>query len=161
MKRLSFAFIVCLFFSCKTTTWYISRHAEKADNSANPPLSARGEQQAIALRDYLNGKSITTIYSTAFIRTRSTAAPTSAQTGVAIKTYTPPMPSTVFIDSLKALRGNALIVGHSNTVDDLVNGLMSRQTLTDLADSEYGDVFIVKKKGSKTSFERIKLTIAN
>jgi hypothetical protein len=50
-----------------------------------------------------------------------------------------------------------LVVGHSNTVDDIVNGLTGRAEMTDLADNEYGNAFIVKRKGSSYTFERIKV----
>jgi len=147
---------ISFLLSCKTTTWYISRHAEKADNSANPPLSSEGQKQALDLRDYLTGKNIKKIYATNFIRTQSTAQPTSQLFGVAIQTYTPPAPSTVFIDSLRAINsGNALVVGHSNTVDDIVNGLMGTNTMTDIPETEYGSLFIVKRKGSNYSFQKI------
>jgi broad specificity phosphatase PhoE len=156
MKKLLLLLTVVFLFSCKTTTWYISRHAEKADNSANPQLSAEGQKQALDLRDYLTGKNIKKIYATNFIRTQSTAQPTSQLFTVAIQTYTPPAPSSAFIDSLKAINsGNALVVGHSNTVDDIVNGLMGTNTMTDIPETEYGSLFIVKRKGSNYSFQKI------
>ena len=156
MNKLFYLLAVVLLTSCKTTTWYISRHMEKADNSANPPLSTEGEKQALDLRDYLTGKNIKKIYATNFIRTQSTAQPTSQLFNVPIQTYTPPVPSTVFLDSLKNMNsGNALVVGHSNTVDDIVNGLMGTNTMTDIPETEYGSLFIVKRKGSNYSFQKI------
>ena len=53
--------------------------------------------------------------------------------------------------------GNVLVVGHSNTVDDIVNGLMGISEFSDLPDTEYGSLFIVKKKGNKYSVEKIKV----
>lgn len=156
MNKFFYPLAIVLLLSCKTTTWYISRHAQKADNSANPPLSAEGQKQALDLKDYLTGKNIKKIYATNFIRTQSTAQPTSQLFGVAIQTYTPPVPSSVFLDSLRAINnGNALVVGHSNTVDDIVNGLMGTNTMTDLAETEYGNLFIVKRRGSNYTFQKI------
>jgi hypothetical protein len=47
-----------------------------------------------------------------------------------------------------------LVVGHSNTVDDIVNGLMGVKTLSDLPETQYGDLFIVKRKKGRYSFEQ-------
>ena len=53
--------------------------------------------------------------------------------------------------------GSILIVGHSNTVDDILNGLKGEKIIQDLPDSQYGDLFIVQKKEglfkTKTSFK--------
>jgi broad specificity phosphatase PhoE len=157
LRTICFHFIFVLLLSCKTTTYYITRHAEKSgtDMTNNPPLSAEGEKQALDLKAYLTGKNIKSIFSTNFIRTRTTAQPTSTDINVPIGVYTQ---VNNLVDSLKATnKGNVLIVGHSNTVDDMVNRFMGAATLTDLADSEYGNLFIVKKKGTDYSFERIKV----
>ncbi|HEY0039475.1 MAG TPA: histidine phosphatase family protein [Flavisolibacter sp.] len=149
-------FIIFLFTSCKTTTYYISRHAERAGNMSNDPqLTAEGEKQALDLRDHLRGKSIKGIYSTNFARTKSTARPTSELYNLPVNIYSQ---ANTLIDSLKAVnKNNILILGHSNTVDDLVNRLTGTNTMTDLGDTEYGNLFIVRKKGSTYTFERIKV----
>ena len=47
------------------------------------------------------------------------------------------------------------MVGHSNTVDNLVNGLTGETTLSgDLPDSAYGDLFVVKRKGKTYEFDK-------
>lgn len=125
--------------------------------ATDPPLSAEGEKQALDLKAYLTGKNIKTIYSTNFIRTKATAQPTSQLFGVPIKTYNATA-TNALVDSLKKITdGNVLIIGHSNTVDDIANGLMGSNVMSDLADNEYGNLFIVKKKGNKYSFERIQV----
>lgn len=152
-------FIVSLFLlSCKTTTYYITRHAEKLNTiTSDPALSAEGEKQALNLKEYLKGKGIKTIYSTNFIRTKSTAQPTSLLFGVPVKIYNPAQ-SKELVESLKKITaGNVLIVGHSNTVDDIANGLTGINNMTDLADDEYSNLFIVKQRGRKYSFKRIKV----
>lgn len=153
-------FAIALFFlSCKTTTYYITRHAEKAGNNmtTDPPLTADGQKQALDLKAYLKGKKIRAIYATNYIRTKATAQPTSSLFGLPVTLYN--LSATgALIDSLKKnINGNVLIVGHSNTVDDIANGLTGTNHMTDLADNEYGNLFIVKKKGASYSFKRIKL----
>lgn len=151
-----------IFISCKTTTYYIVRHAEKEGGAtmamtADPPLSAEGQKQALDLKNFLRNKNIKTIYSTNYARTVATAEPTRLLYGVTLKTYDP-RKNDQLVQELKVISdGNVLVVGHSNTVDDVVNGLMGTSELTDLPDTEYGSIFIVKKKGNTYAVEKTKL----
>lgn len=147
--------------SCKATTYYIVRHAEKESSttmsstsmSGDVPLSEAGKQRAQALKDLLQRENIKHIFSTNYIRTKSTAQPLADAIQVPVEIYDPK--DQQFISKLKLVNGNALVVGHSNTVDDLVNELTGKKEINgDLADSEYGDLFIVRKKGNKLTFEK-------
>lgn len=142
--------------SCSSTNYYIVRHAEKVPSdgmmSSDVPLSEAGKARAAALYGALNNKNIKTIYATPYLRTQGTAQPLSTAIGVPVQTYKPG--DTAFIQQLKGLTNNVLVVGHSNTVDDIVNGLTGKSLLKDLPDTQYGDLFIVKKKGGKYSFEQ-------
>lgn len=154
-------FLAVVLFSCKTTSYYIVRHAEKENSTAmststmttDVPLSEAGKQRAQALKELLVKENIKYVFSTNYIRTKSTAQPLVDIIHIPIEIYDPKDPH--FASKLKALNGNALIVGHSNTVDDLVNELTGRKEIpADLQDSEYGDLFVVKKKGKQITFER-------
>jgi broad specificity phosphatase PhoE len=124
---------------------------------SDPPLSAEGEKQAVDLKTFLQNKSIKSIYSTNYARTIATAEPTRQAFGVNLKIYDPKN-TAQFVEELKNIsNGNVLVVGHSNTVDDVVNGLLGETKMTDLPDTAYGNVFIVRKKGSSFSFERLKV----
>lgn len=158
--RIIFILLTLLSISCSTTTYYITRHAEKADNTTDPPLSANGLLQAQNLKNYLAHKNIQAIYSTNFKRTRGTAKPLSDATGASITLYSP-MQQSQLVDSLKGITKNVLIVGHSNTVDDIVDRFMGVETMSDLSDLEYGDLFIVKKKGDRFRFQKIKVPEAS
>jgi phosphohistidine phosphatase SixA len=58
---------------------------------------------------------------------------------------------------LHSVKGDILIVGHSNTVDDIVNKLSGRKDVpADLKDSEYDNLFILKGKSGKLQFTRRK-----
>ena len=152
MARIFHALLIVFFFtSCKTTTYFISRHAERAGTMSNDPqLTPEGEKQALDLRDYLKDKNIRGVYSTNFNRTRATARPTSEHFNLPVNIYNPQQANTM-LDSLKANnKNNILIVGHSNTVDDIVNRLTETAAFQDLPETTYGKLYIVRKKGKKT-----------
>jgi 2,3-bisphosphoglycerate-dependent phosphoglycerate mutase len=151
--------LVIVFSSCSKTTYYVVRHAEKAaaapGMTSDVPLSAKGDDRAKQLREILKDKKISFIYSTQTIRTTSTAKPLSDAISVPIQIYNSKDTSNTLINQLKAIeKKNVLVVGHSNTVDDIVNKLTGRQILSDLADSVYNNLFIVKKVGKRFKFTR-------
>lgn len=161
MNKLIFILGVLFLLSCKTTTYYVVRHAEKetattmsnTTMTSDVPLSAVGKQRAEALKDLLGKENIKHIYSTNFIRTKSTVQPLADAIQVPIEIYD--LKDPAFISKLKSIDGNVLIVGHSNTVDDLVNELSGTKEINgDLPDSEYGDLFVVNKRGDKFTFEK-------
>jgi broad specificity phosphatase PhoE len=161
MKNLIFIFICLYCLSC-TRSIYVVRHAEKiastdslAKMMANdPPLSEAGKVRALVLKEELNNKHIRHIYATNTIRTRSTAEPLSRVKKIKIELY-------ANIDSLvqliRSAKGNVLIVGHSNTVDDIVNKLCGEKKIAaDLTDSEYDNLFVIKYRGKKIRFAQRK-----
>ena len=157
MKYILPAFLLIL-VSC-SHTYYIVRHAEKETQitgtnmmSNDPPLSAAGADRAETLKNVLMNKKIHYIFSTNTIRTKTTAQPLADHLGLKIETYKP-IPDSAFINQLRLLKKNVLIVGHSNTVDDIVNMLCDKKEISgDLKDSEYDNLFIVKKKGKHYIF---------
>jgi len=160
MKFLLIFFSLALLLTSCSQTFYIVRHAEKAaagNNTAmmsdNPPLTEAGKERAEALKNLLKPKKIGTVFSTNTLRTKSTAEPTRAYFNLVTETYLP-VPDSSFIIRLKSLKKNSLIVGHSNTIDDIVNKLCGSTKIPgDLAETEYDNLFVVKKKGRKMSFE--------
>lgn len=157
MNKLLFIVISLFLFSCKTTTFFVVRHAEKettATMTNDVPLSLQGKQRAEALKDLLLKKNIRFIYATNYIRTKSTAQPLAEAIKIPIQIYD--VHDTNFVSKIKNNNaGNVLIVGHSNTVDDIVNQLEGKIVIpADLPDSEYGDLFVVKKRGHHFSFEK-------
>jgi broad specificity phosphatase PhoE len=161
MRHLFILVLIVVVSSCSKTTYYIVRHAEKVTAAANMStdvsLTTDGEQRAINLKNLLLNKNIGYIFSTSTIRTTSTANPLSAATGVPVQLYNHRDTLNQFILRLKTIKKkNVLIVGHSNTVDDLVNKLMSQSLLKDLQETEYDNLFIVNRKGKKYFFEQKK-----
>jgi 2,3-bisphosphoglycerate-dependent phosphoglycerate mutase len=151
-------FIIISLSSCATTNYYVVRHAEKEATSSSMmstdvPLTQVGSERAEALKTLLQNQNIQRIFSTNYIRTTSTAKPLSDATGVSIEHYKPG--DTLFFNQLRNIKErNILIVGHSNTVDDLINGITGVTQLQDLPETQYGDLFIIKKKGNKYKLEQ-------
>lgn len=163
-KTVLYLFFLITFSSCSSVKYYIVRHAEKETASTgtvmntpdDPPLSAAGRARAIDLREALKNKGIQYIFSTNTIRTISTAQPLEELQGrTKIETYNTRDSLDYFIDRVRGIqRGNVLIVGHSNTVDDIVNKLVGEiKVPKDLPDSEYDNLYIVTKKGNRYRFE--------
>jgi phosphohistidine phosphatase SixA len=80
--------------------------------------------------------------------------PLSSSIGLMIELYDPR--DTSFVTRLRKIeKGKVLVVGHSNTVDDIVNNLVGQTKISgDLPDSQYGDLFVVERKGKKYSFDK-------
>ena len=159
MVRFIFFLITVLLLSCTTTTYYIVRHAEKETTNnmtSDVPLSAAGKDRAIALKDKLKDQDIRHIFSTNYSRTLATAEPTREYFNTTIQLYDTRDTMDRFISMLKNIKeGNVLIVGHANTIDDIVNKLTGKNLIPgDLPNSEYGDLFIVKKSGNHFSLSK-------
>ena len=143
-------------------TYYIVRHAEKEQASGSnnmmsndPALSEAGKVRAIVLKEQLQNKHIRYIYSTNTLRTKSTAQPLSEAISVPVEAYSS---TDSLVEQLKKIKkGNVLVVGHSNTVDDIVNKLSGETKIqADLQDAQYDNLFIVKYKGKRITFVRHK-----
>jgi broad specificity phosphatase PhoE len=128
---------------------YIVRHAERADQSADSPLSTDGIGRSYKLRDMLRDADITRIFTSELRRTIETAAPLAS----AIK-MRPDQTPAGDVEGLAAKisasgpRDRVLVVGHSNTVPELLRALHVDASIT-IADDDYANLFIVvpRKEG--------------
>ena len=121
------------------------RHAEKAqDNPADPSLSEAGRRRALALATRLREEPLTAVYATQWLRTRQTAAPAADARGLPVRTYDAGEPAGELAARLRRdhRAGAVLVVGHSNTVPDLVAALC-RCEVAPIDESVYGDLFLV------------------
>jgi broad specificity phosphatase PhoE len=148
-RLLSIAIIFVLLCSC-TTKIYLVRHAEKLNNSANPPLSNIGQQRAIALRDSLIGKNIDSVFVSTYSRTQQTAQPLCNALHEEYIIYNADT-SLQLAMRLKNVSGkNILVVGHSTSIPAMVNAIANRQVA--IPDSIYNKMFIITiYRGFKTS----------
>ncbi len=138
--------------SCYTSKIYVVRHAERLDQSTDTPLSAAGLQRAQALADNLKNNNIDRIFGTKYQRNRQTAQVLCEVIGKPYEVYEP-HPTKIIVKTVEKIKNqNVLVVGHSDTVLEIVKGLGGSPTKTKIESSDYDNLFVitVKKTLGKT-----------
>jgi len=121
-------------------TVYVMRHLQKAEGT-DPPLSAEGAANAEALAARLANSGIKAIFATPTARAMQTGEPLAKALGLAVTPYDPRDPAAL-VKAASRMNGAVLIVGHSNTVPDIVARFGG--TPVALGEQDYGTVFVVK-----------------
>jgi broad specificity phosphatase PhoE len=147
----------------RAQTVFLVRHAERADTApgqpvmaaagADPELSAAGRARAESLASMLKDANVTGIFTTKFKRTIQTGEPLAKLLGIQV-TPLEPMDTAALLQKIKAAKGNVLVVGHSNTVPDLIKALGVADKIA-IGDTEFDNLFIVTP-GSQASFVRLR-----
>ena len=147
-RRSLFSLIFCLAWATPVVAQrapivvYVVRHAERAEDGTNdPPISADGERRARLLAAMLRDSGITHIYTTDYLRTRATAAPIARDAGLVPYVYDPGEPAAL-AGRLRATPGRHLVVGHSNSVPDLVVAL-GGDPHGEIAQDEYDRLYVL------------------
>jgi len=158
MKKIILAFVLMLglqqiSYAQKTLKVWIVRHAEKDTSDPkdkDPDLSNAGAQRAEALKKALKSQRLDTIYSTDYKRTKLTGFPLADITGISIQTYEPSK-GTQLVKSLKvnAAGKKILIIGHSNTILELIEAFGAKRPVPSISDDEYDYLFSLTVKGDK------------
>jgi phosphohistidine phosphatase SixA len=131
--------------AAQAPAYYVMRHLEKAEG-ADPALSAAGAANAQRLATWFEGRvRPRAIYVSPTRRARETAAPLAARFGLTPREYNP-ADTAALVAQIRAEPGPVLVVGHSNTVPDIVAGLGGTRPAP-LADTDYGTVWMVTKDG--------------
>jgi phosphohistidine phosphatase SixA len=143
----------------KPITIFLVRHAEKAAAPAqDPPLLEAGNARSQQLARILGKAGIKAIYTSQFLRTKQTAEPLAKQSGIIITTMPvrmdPSNPREVSRQSIRELADkvleasgeSVLIVGHSNTVPEVIR-MLGGDVAPTIDEKEYDDLFIVTVYG--------------
>jgi phosphohistidine phosphatase SixA len=158
MKKLLFLLLLAIglqqsTYAQKTLKVWIVRHAEKEvsdvqDNDTE--LSNAGAQRAEALKKELKGQRIDSIFSTDYKRTKFTGFPLADITGINMKIYNP-ADAEALVKSLKqnAAGKKVLIIGHSNTILELIEAFGAKRPVPSIGENEYDNIFLVTVKGDK------------
>lgn len=152
--RLSGLLVIALFalIACATTgtpaapATYVMRHLNTPAGERDPDLLPEGQRAAEALPAWFGLTRVRAIYVSDFRRTRQTAAPLAARLGLTPIVYDP-ADTPGLIARVRAGPQPALIVGHSNTVPDIVAGLGGTRP-EPLVHADFGDIWRIAADGA-------------
>lgn len=125
---------------------FVVRHLHTPRGERDPDLLPEGRRQAQLLADRLSGAPVRAIYVTDFRRTRQTAAPLAARLALTPIVYDP-ADTPGLVARVRAGPLPALIVGHSNTVPDIVAALGGARP-GPLVHEDFGDIWRVGPDGA-------------
>jgi broad specificity phosphatase PhoE len=145
MFRLAGALLLAALAACASVTgqpperaFYVMRHLEKAPGP-DPALSDEGRRNAALLANWFQRERPSAIYVSTTRRARETAASLAGRLRMTPREYDP-SDTAALVAQVRAERGTVLIVGHSNTVPDIVAALGGVRPAP-LAETEYGDIW--------------------
>lgn len=155
IKRLVLAMLVSITVTASAepdapaTMVIVVRHAEKVDDSDDPPLSAVGQARAQVLVEVLEHSPPDVIYASQYRRTQDTVAPASVRFGQDIRIDPVERPiedwAKRFAERLleQHVGETVLIAGHSNTVPALVAALCGC-AVEAIDDSVYDRIYVIR-----------------
>ena len=137
------------------TTVFLIRHAERAEEPRqDPPLTEKGAARSEALARLLSAAGIKAIFTSQFARTKLTAEPLAKQLGLTPTALNlklnPSNPRQIAEESTKETvekimahaGGSVLVVGHSNSIPDVITLLGADVTPT-IDETKFDNLFIV------------------
>lgn len=125
------------------------RHAEKASGGGDDPeLSEAGSRRAARLAEMLKGAGLTAVFSSDRKRTLLTARPAAAEAGVIVRQIAKGDPAAT-LAAIDAAPADAvvLVVGHSNTVPEILTRLGGPAITID--DADFGSLFVVVRAAGR------------
>ena len=140
---------------------FLVRHAERADAGmaaakmagADPDLSGAGVARANSLAAMLKDARIGTVITTEYKRTKQTGDPIAKAVGVPL-TVIGSKDGPGVIKKIESSTGNVLVVGHSNSLPEILKGLGVTEPVT-IAEDEFDSLFVVTR-ASPPAFVRLR-----
>jgi len=149
MLRITLVLIASLvaLLGCATTeyattapTIFVMRHLNTPAGVANPDLTSDGDRAAIALVAWFQKRNKpTVIYVSSTKRAQQTAAPLARSLGITPRIYDPADTPKLIADVTRDSQV-VLVVGHSNTVPELIERL-GGQRPAPLVHEDFGDIW--------------------
>ena len=158
MKRLLVTAVLIALASVASgqQTILLVRHAEKATEANEPsvPLSEAGTARAARLAKMLASAGVTAVYATDTVRARRTGEPLAKAAGLEVRIYPPKDPNgkpapRLLLDRRKKEEphGVVLVVGHSNTVPEILAALGYPEKV-EIPATQFDDLFVVVPKAT-------------
>jgi phosphohistidine phosphatase SixA len=143
------------------TAVFVVRHAERADAGttaakvagADPDLSDAGRRRAESLAAMLEDANIRAIFVTEYKRTHQTAAALVKRSGVA-PTVVTSKDTPGLAKQVTAAAGNVLVVGHSNTVPELLKAL-GISDVPKVDEEDFDHLFVVIRGAGQPALLRL------
>jgi broad specificity phosphatase PhoE len=126
----------------RAATIVIVRHAEKASSAPDSPLTPAGQQRAECLAQVLKDSGIKRIFVSDARRTQLTAEPLAKALGIKPVVVPAKDVSTLVRDVFYGAGGNALVVGHSDTVPVLIQRVQAG-TIPPIGENEYDGLYVL------------------
>jgi len=129
---------------------FVVRHAERAGGmAASVGISDAGRCRAERLAGMLADAGVKRIFATDVARTQQTAAPLARRLGIET-TVLPAKDTAALVERVRAGAGNALVVGHSNTVPEIVK-LLGGGAAPAIEDAEFDRLYVLPLRGAQTT----------
>lgn len=157
---------MCILLAASNLAWaagaartvILVRHAEKASGTiADVPISQAGRCRAEGIARILADSGVKQIYATEFIRAQQTAEPLAKKLGIRLETVIASKDVNGLVAKLRSgsapgsAPGPALVVGHSNTVPEIINclgaGAVPPIAVPPIKESEFDRLFMVTLTG--------------
>lgn len=139
----------------KPITVFLVRHAEREQEPRqDPPLSKDGIARSQALTRLLSSAGIKAIYSSQFTRTKQTGEPLAAKLGLTVTPFILKVnaanPRQIADESTAEVANkilqhggqSVLLVGHSNSIPDVIKAL-GGDVVPTIDEKKYDDLFVV------------------
>ena len=136
---------------------FLVRHAEKVDESDDPPLSSKGDARAEALARHLAGAGVKAIFVTQYRRTGLTAAPLASRLGIApVRLHSDAIDELVERLRTRHATDVVLYVGHSGSLPKVLKAYGHPEPV-EIPDDQYDSLFVlVPRPGSPPTVLRLK-----
>ena len=131
-----------------TPTYLVMRHLHTPEGQRDPDLTAEGQAAAARLPTLFASERPAAIFVSNYRRSRQTAAPLAAALGLTPIVYDP-ADTPALVARLQSGPWPVLVVGHSNTVPDIVAQLGGTRPAP-LSHPDFGDVWRIDAAGVTT-----------
>ncbi|TKD50014.1 SixA phosphatase family protein [Sphingomonas baiyangensis] len=123
-------------------TVYVMRHLHTPEGVTDAELTPEGHAAARTLAAQLEGQKLAAVFTTDFRRSRASVAPLLAARAMTAQLYDHRDPDAL-VARIRAVEGDVLVVGHSNTVPELVEKLGGARPAP-MTHPDFGDLWVIR-----------------